>query len=191
MNFRANKPSMVRLRKAWYYCCFGFAPALAGKTIERYYAGAGTEAAPIELEQLGPSHPYLKAIGSPPLRFQEPPLPLGSMEQTPVAPPPNPATVPKPASARSGGEPPPPPVKPSALGGPKPATAPDDTVASAGQQAGHDQALPSIIPDEMRPKVRPEEFLPFFQLPGSGQHEVPAPEVPPTLPQSSATYRKE
>ncbi len=190
MNFRANKPSMVRLRKVWYYCCFGFAPALAGKTIERYYADAAKEAAPTELEQLGPSHPYLMVIGSPPLRFQEPSLPLGSMEQTPVALPPNPATVPKPVSARSTGAPPPP-VKPSAPGGPKPNSAPGDTITSAGQPAGHDQVLPSIIPDEMRPRVRPEEFLPFFQLPGSGQQDAPAPEAPSTLPPSSATYRKE
>ena len=59
MNFRANKPSMVRLRKVWYYCCFGFAPALAGKTIERYYADAAKEAAPTELEQLGADHAVL------------------------------------------------------------------------------------------------------------------------------------
>jgi len=190
MNFRANKPYMVCLRKVWYYCCFGFVPALAGKTIERYYADMGKGAAPIELEQLGPSHPYLKVIGSPPLRFEEPPLPLGPTEQTPVAPPPNPATVPRPAAARSAGAPPPPPAKPSAPGGPKPDSASGDTVTSAGP-ASHDQALPSIIPDEMRPRVRPEEFLPFFQMPGSGQGDAPSPEAPPTLPPSSATYRKE
>jgi hypothetical protein len=191
MNFRANKPSMVRLRKVWYYCCFGFVPALAGKTIERYYAEAGKQSAPIELEQLGPSHPYLMVVGSPPLRFQEPPLPLGSMDPTPVAPPPNPATVPKPASAKASGSPPPPPAKPSVTGGPKPNSASGDAVTSAGPPIGHDQVLPSIIPDEMRPRVRPEEFLPFFQLPGSGQQDGPAHEAPPALPPSSATYRKE
>jgi hypothetical protein len=41
---------------------------------------------------MGPSHPYLTVIGSPPLRFQEPPLPASSnVEQTPVAKPPNPS----------------------------------------------------------------------------------------------------
>ncbi len=54
----------------------------------------------------------------------------------------------------------------------------------------------SILPDETRPQVRPEDFLPYFQAPGSGQHPnvdvvmpVPwgTPVNPPPIP-SSATY---
>jgi hypothetical protein len=191
MNFRANKLCLVRLRKVWYYCCFGFAPALAGKTVERYYTDAGKGGAPFELEQMGPSHPYLAVIGPPPLRFQEPPPPLAPMEQTPVARPPNPATVPKPAPSGPAGSPPQQKTKGPPSGEPRSDSASGGTVLSAGQPPVTDQVQPSIIPDEMRPKVRPEEFLPFFQLPGSGQQDAPAPETPPTLPPSSATYRKE
>jgi hypothetical protein len=28
---------------------------------------------------------------------------------------------------------------------------------------------PAIIPDDARPSVRPEDFLPYFQLPGAGK----------------------
>jgi hypothetical protein len=191
MNFRANKPFLARLRKAWYFCCFGVTPALTGKVAEQYYANAGKGAAPFELEQLGPSHPYLTVIGPPPLRFQAPPLPASPTEQTPVAKPPSPASVPKPAASKSAGSPPPPPPGKPDAASPKSAQPTGGAEFSAGQQPGQDQAQPSIIPDEMRPRVRPEEFLPFFQLPGSGAPDARDPERPPPLPPSTATYRQE
>ena len=39
---------------------------------------------------------------------------------------------------------------------------------------------PAILPDDTRPRVRAEDFLPYFRIPG-----VP---VPAQLPPSSATY---
>lgn len=184
MNFSAHKPCLARLRKVWYCCCFGFTPALLGKTAERYFAESGKSTAPIEFERQGPSHPYLTVIGSPPLRFQEPPPVAVPVEQTPVAKPPNPVTVPKPVSAKPASSPPFPTPSASAGAGPK-------TELSANPPAGQpaaDPSLPRIIPDEMRPKVRPEEFLPFFQLPGSGGPQAPDAEK---LPPSTATYRQE
>jgi hypothetical protein len=55
---------------------------------------------------------------------------------------------------------------------------------------------PAILPDDTRPKVRAEDFLPFFQFPGSGSNPndvtvVPAPAEPGKLPPSSATYRQQ
>jgi hypothetical protein len=42
------------------------------------------------------------------------------------------------------------------------------------------------LPDDLRQPTRPEDFLPYFQLPGPGVNPgVPA---PAPLPPSSATY---
>jgi hypothetical protein len=45
---------------------------------------------------------------------------------------------------------------------------------------------PPILPDTSHPSVRPEDFLPYFQVPGS--RSVPDAPVPGAIPQSSATY---
>jgi hypothetical protein len=59
---------------------------------------------------------------------------------------------------------------------------------------------PPILPDDTRPKVRAEDFLPFFQFPGSASANgdvtvvAPVPSSAPTaapLPASSATYRQQ
>ena len=56
-----------------------------------------------------------------------------------------------------------------------------------------------ILRDDTRPSLQPEDFLPFFQLPGTGRLSgevtvitpVPAQApAPPALPPSSATYRQ-
>lgn len=54
---------------------------------------------------------------------------------------------------------------------------------------------PPILPDSTRPVVHPEDFLPFFQVPGTGRPDVtvvvpgiPAVPTPSQLPPSSATY---
>ncbi len=59
---------------------------------------------------------------------------------------------------------------------------------------------PAIIPDETRPRVQPEDFLPYFQFPGStgapGDVSVIAPlNAAPNPPHhgtpSTATYRQQ
>jgi hypothetical protein len=53
-----------------------------------------------------------------------------------------------------------------------------------------------ILPDDARPQARPEDFLPYFQIPVNQSDVnliVPAartPSVPNNLPYSSATYRQ-
>ncbi len=54
---------------------------------------------------------------------------------------------------------------------------------------------PAILPDDMRPRVRAEDFLPYFQIPGTlptgNANGVPVPPGAPgpaPLPPSSATY---
>ncbi|WP_415908155.1 hypothetical protein [Oleiharenicola sp. Vm1] len=58
----------------------------------------------------------------------------------------------------------------------------------------------TILPDDTRPKVRAEDFLPFFQFPGSAPANgdvtvvAPVPNAAPgaaPLPASSATYRQQ
>jgi hypothetical protein len=59
------------------------------------------------------------------------------------------------------------------------------------------QPPPSIMPDDVAPKVRPEDFLPYFQFPGT---EAPSNDVnassqagpaPKAIPGSSATYQEQ
>jgi hypothetical protein len=56
---------------------------------------------------------------------------------------------------------------------------------------------PPVLPDDVGPKARPEDFLPFFQFPGTGAHggdTVAAPAAPATpgqLPPSTATYEQQ
>ena len=56
---------------------------------------------------------------------------------------------------------------------------------------------PAIIPDDLRPAVRAEDFLPYFQMPGSARNLgdvtllMPVPRsapAPAAIPPSSATY---
>lgn len=140
--------------------------------------------------------PYLQATGAPPLRFQNAEAPLHPAPSAPVpdAPPPPAAAAPE-SAASSDVESKPEPIatdQPPGLAPdlPPPASIPDTTAAPEKTPA-------PILPDETRPTIRPEDFLPYFQVPGSARTPadvtllVPAPKAPPTpgpLPPSSATY---
>lgn len=87
-----------------------------------------------------------------------------------------------------------------------PSVSPETTEApaNAATPAGNEPSAPSIktppaiLPDDLRSTVRPEDFLPYFQIPGSAQNPgdvtllVPAlpknAPAPATIPASSATY---
>ena len=137
------------------------------------------------------SAPYLLAVGAPPLRFQElPPPPDLSIVRPAVAPP---SLLATPASETSHQDVIVPVSEPLA------ARAPAETKIETKETA-----LPPkkpgpapILPDETRPPIRAEDFLPFFEIPGSrrGPAEVSVsvpvpPSVPsgPPLTPSSATY---
>jgi hypothetical protein len=132
--------------------------------------------------------PYLLVTGSIPLRIQPAPTRLAPTPDEAAASPSNVAAADASAAAPSNvapaestpmainltGE-----EKPAA-----PATAPAKTPAP-------------ILSDDARPTVRPEDFIPYFQIPGSARHPsdvtllIPAPKAPPapaSLPPSSATY---
>lgn len=140
--------------------------------------------------------PYLLVTGAPPLRFQQVELPLHPAPSAPApAATPAPAANPSESAAATGVETKPESVTPTGVpnavpAAPLPATGPDATTTPAKTPA-------PILPDEARPTIRPEDFLPYFQIPGTARTPadvtllVPAPKAPPApgpLPPSSATY---
>lgn len=137
--------------------------------------------------------PYLRVKGAPALRFQEPAPPPDLVTRPAAGASPMPALTPTEtsvalanAAAAASAEPA---ATSPALA---PATAPADKPAPAKTPA-------PILRDDTRPTVRPEDFLPYFQIPGAAQQPgevmliAPAPRsapTPATLPPSSATYRQ-
>ena len=137
--------------------------------------------------------PYLPYNGAPPLRFAAAPPPLKPLEvPVPEGTTPNSSADTSAATATS-------------------STAPADGTTSAaltealteGTTASSKNATPTtkspapILPDEARPTVRAEDFLPFFQIPASSRKPgdvtllvpgIPTPPAPGTLQPSSATY---
>lgn len=144
-----------------------------------------------ELSSDAMSRPYLSAIGSPALRFGEAIPPPDLTVRPPAGPPPqlseeHSAVTPE-VTKQDVTVTAPPPGAAVEIGTPDPSRSAPAKIPAA------------ILPDDTRPKVRAEDFLPFFQFPGNtpanGDVTVVAP-VPtaPTaapLPASSATYRQQ
>ena len=140
------------------------------------------------------SRPYLAVLGSAPIRIQEAaPPPDLSVHPPAGAPPhvvPNPtaeATGPLPAQAESS----PTATQPAAE---LPQTAESSPALTAEEKPA--RPAKSILPDDTRPKVRAEDFLPFFQPPGANPNPndvtlTPTPPAPGAQPPSSATYRQQ
>lgn len=143
--------------------------------------------------------PYLPAMGAPLLRFQEAAPPPDLVTRPAAAAPPTPALTPtessvaqaNAAAARSTTVNEAPPLPP--------ATPPVTETTSTKPVPPPAKTPTPILPDSTRPSVRPEDFLPYFQIPGSAQTPsdvtllVPAPKTPPApapLPPSSATFRQ-
>ena len=144
---------------------------------------------------------YLPVVGAPPLRFQEAMPPPDLVTRPPAAAPPTPAltrtessvALANAAAARSTSitE-----TEPTPVAAPVVAEKPANKETPPPPQ----KSAPPILRDDARPQVRPEDFLPYFQIPGAAHHPsdvtviVPAPSVPAapaapgTLPPSSATY---
>lgn len=140
--------------------------------------------------------PYLPVTGAPSLRFQAAALPLhpAPAAPAPVAPPS--AATGEDFTPATGLDPTPDPLAlPDA---PPAATGVPANSGSAPASAAEPAKTPApILPDDSRPTIRPEDFLPYFQIPGSARTPaevnviVPAPKAPPApgqLPPSSATY---
>jgi hypothetical protein len=143
--------------------------------------------------------PYLTSVGAPALRFRVPdPEPEHAPRPVAIGPPVAGLNVAESAvaaantAARLGPE----------VGEPKPvefiapprdsptAPTPGETARAALAESAK-PAPRAILPDETRPRVRPEDFIPYFQMPGAtplnGANSTP---VPNSLPPSSATYQQ-
>lgn len=142
--------------------------------------------------------PYLAVLGPPPLRFADaiPPPDLSVRPAVGAPPVPTaetagaPATVPTETSAETPGS--------AALPTQAPdASAPESTAPLPSSPETGRTPVPILV-DDTRPRVKTEDFLPFFVFPAQGgapQVVVPASAVAPspgtTLPASSATYRQQ
>jgi hypothetical protein len=143
------------------------------------------------------SLPYLTVMGAPPLRFQKtPPPPDVSVRPAAAAPPIPSLSSPEAFVAQAN----------AAAARSASAQAREDDVAPVTEVKSDIKEAPvpvkagppPILPDDTRPSVKPEDFLPFFQLPGASRSAgeptviVPAAiSVAPAgapLPPSSATY---
>lgn len=151
----------------------------------------------VATEIFGPvSRPYLTAVNAPALRFGEapPPPPLWIR---PAA-----GAPPVPAQSEVAAAPPDPAQEetPQAIEPAQPGTPTQDVIPPATHQPPPRNPAP-ILPDDTRPKVRAEDFLPFFQFPGSANNPGDVTVVTPALPgqapaaapqpRSSATYRQQ
>lgn len=135
------------------------------------------------------AHPYLATIGAPALRFGEPPAPPEILQRPVVT-----APVPGPASSDVTLLDP----TPSSTLAENTNNQPDPSPATSSKPANEAAPLrtpPPIIPDDLHPRVRAEDFLPFFQIPVSRPGDVNvvvpgarAAAAPATVPISSATY---
>ncbi len=136
------------------------------------------------------SRPYLKITGALALRFSAvPPTP----DYSPRTPAESASIPPVPAAGA--------PEAPATVAPAPPSRAPDPASVPPAESAINPPAHPTetpptaILPDDTRPTVRPEDFLPFFQFPaGDVTVVVPAsatrPPSPGQLPPSSATYQQ-
>lgn len=153
-------------------------------------AHAGTRFSNVRPGSLTPSGGYLVSHGAPPLRFAEIIVPATPASQLAVNPSTGSASPTAPASS------------PASSTADHPASAdvtvrPPSAGAATVVASSPEKRTPlSILPDEARTQVRPEDFLPYFQIPGTGRNPdvilaVPAlpgqPVQPPPQP-SSATY---
>jgi hypothetical protein len=184
------------MRRALRYVSLLLLPALVPKSVSGVSRSRPNAGAVVDLRGTEPALlPYLAAVGPPPLRFQTQPPPPDLTGRPAAGAPPIPAK----ALTENPGETP----KPRyAEAEPASATAPDESKAVAANDkvapapSPNKAPTPSIIPDDMRPSVRPEDFLPYFQIPGAKPGDpsllVPVPvrgaPAPAPLPPSSATY---
>lgn len=175
----------MRIRQAMRYAAVlllpAFPPGSATSTARARTDGYGGAGVPDGIE----SPPYLPALkGAMALRFQAaPPVPMPEPKPTPATTPA--AATPEPAPAA------------------RPAVAAETTTeparkdpASPRTSSTYGRLESGLVADDARAAVRPEDFLPYFQIPGSSRNPndvilvpgAPSAPVPGAIPPSSATY---
>ena len=193
MNHREPTHLPAGVRRALHCLSLLLVPAMAPERVHAMPRSRPLGSGP-NLRNAG-STPYLPPFGSPALRFQEAP------------PRPNLASVPPPGAVTPPSLPPAEASVALANAAAAQSAASEPAEASSSTNKPSDQNVstpnvpakspPAILPDAARPSVRPEDFLPYFQIPGSARQPsdvtllVPAAPSAPTpnaIPPSSATY---
>jgi hypothetical protein len=201
MNCRVSTTSAGRPSKAWHLLFFLFLPGLTTEVGLTSSAEALGEDG-FGSGYRGPSRPYLRFVGPPPLRFEEakPPPDLASrppgtgpaLPEVPSETARTPAAPVQPVQAPKSPTQAPVAPKPQVL---------KETTPATGKPDGPPTPTPTILPDEDRQQVKPEDFLPYFQLPPSGNSGAPgapgtpaapgADAAPREIPSSSSTYNQQ
>jgi len=183
MNLRAQPPNTAGLCRVGRRLLLGLLPSML----------VATPSLTPDSHSPTRSRPYLAVLGSSPLRIQEAAPPADLSVHPPAGAPPQPmaeapgspvAILPQaeaPTSAET-----------------TPQSIPQGTESPSGPAPDGKPTKPakSILPDDTRPKVRAEDFLPFFQPPGANSNPndvtvAPTPPAPGIQPPSSATYRQQ
>lgn len=186
MNYREPPHTLAGTRKAGL--CLSL--WLLASALPSAHALPASLALRVVVSRPAESTPYLPVAGAPAMRFQEP-APAPAAMPSSVS-----AAAPVVASSDVSSAP----VSPAPLTAPSSATAEAsvaDKPANKESTSSPTKAPAPILPDDTRPTVRPEDFLPYFQIPGSARQPadvtllVPVPRTAPapaSLPPSSATY---
>ena len=184
MKHRLISPWPAKARKAWPYFSVLLLPALAS-AVGHSSINAVTDDDTIPLDSAEHTRPYLQYVGPPPLRFEEALPPADLPVRPTAAAPPVAEHSPEVASTK-----PVIPQLPSAVVPPAPVVASSQEPLPPQPASSADTATPassSILPDDTKPKVKPEDFLPFFQYPGGPS--APGQNGSAPIPPSSATYK--
>lgn len=168
-----------------------FLPALGSEGVAAVNRPPGVpQRARTEDEQLTEregSRPYLTVASAPALRVREPtPAPIYDIEPAPAGP----------SYLDENSLPPAPQVAKDRMEGAQMGAAKSPGQQDRQRRRQEEEEVPTILPDDLRKDVRPEDVIPFFQFPGSSgppSVSLPVPGQPPAPAQipSSATYRQE
>ncbi len=197
MNHREPPHLPAAARRALHCLSLLLLPALAPKGADALpQARPGREGAP---PQAPKPVSYLSVVGAPPLRFEEALPPPDLTTRPAAAAPPQPALTATENSVAAENS-----AAARSIVASTPAT-PTLTAGSATETKPAAKEEPvaakppaAILPDDARPVVKPEDFLPFFQIPGSAAKpgdvtlvapvSATAPAPAASIPPSSATY---
>lgn len=134
------------------------------------------------------SRPYLQVASAMPLRFAEAPPPPDLTSHLPAGAPPRISAAPAPEDTPAKDRPEPPVETHAAI---KPSASANDIILPPEKEKASAPTPPAILPDDTHPKVKAEDFLPFFQFPGGATSDTYVPPQPGRQPPSTATYRQQ
>jgi hypothetical protein len=196
MNHREQTHLRAGVRRALHSLTLLLLPIVAPKALSAFTPNRARPDQPKESGSDQAPPPYLPVLGSPALRFQAAPPPPDLTSRPAAAAPPLPALSPTENTVAQANLAAAHPIA-SATPGKTPEPPPESAKVAPVPGTPAKPAPPPILPDDSAPSVRPEDFLPYFQVPGAGRSpagvNVIMPGVPGAsgslpVPPSSATY---